>query len=187
MMHICCANCALFPLESLHGRGLSVRGLWFNPNIEPEDEHARRLAALHGLEAAWGLDIRPEPGNENSLYKEAVASSDGVRCEACYGLRLMRTAEVASEEGMDAFTTSLLVSPFQKHELVAQAGRMASERHGVPFLYEDMRPGWDRGRALSRELGLYRQNYCGCSASLREREAERVMRKRAKAAHGGFR
>ncbi len=185
-MHLCCANCALYPLKSLLERTKAVfphfkiTGYWFNPNIEPCDEYNRRLEAMSQLEDSWSLDMIYHDAHDNSLYKDAVeemTARGGTRCEACYTLRLDRTALMASETGADAFTTSLLISPYQKHELVREAGMKAGKAHGVEFFYEDFRPGWREGTALSRKLGLFRQNYCGCMASRRERESERDARK----------
>ncbi|MCK4909984.1 MAG: epoxyqueuosine reductase QueH, partial [Thermodesulfovibrionales bacterium] len=127
--------------------------------------------------------------HDNSLYKDAVreiTTRGGTRCEACYTVRLRHTAMKAKETGLDAFTTSLLVSPYQKHELVRKAGLEAARIHGVEFYYEDFRPGWDEGRAISRQMGLYRQNYCGCAASKQEREAERAKRRAARRAAGAI-
>ncbi len=192
LMHLCCANCALYPLKTLMGRGepgVKVTGYWFNPNIEPFDEYNRRLCAMSELEDKWSLDIIYNNAYDNALYKDAVDETTrrgGSRCEACYMVRLRRTAMKAKEIGSDAFTTSLLVSPYQKHELVRAAGLEAAENHGVEFIYEDFRPGWKEGTAISRELGLYRQNYCGCLASKQEREADREKRREARQAAGAI-
>jgi predicted adenine nucleotide alpha hydrolase (AANH) superfamily ATPase len=179
LMHLCCANCALYPVKTLRARGHELTGYWFNPNIEPEEEYGRRLAAVHDLGRLWALEVRYHEAYDNELYKDAIDLHSGERCEACYRLRLDRTARVAREEGVDAFSTSLLVSPYQRHELVREAGLAASEAHGVEFVYEDFRPGWPEGTAISREMGLYRQNYCGCLASKREREEERARKRSA--------
>ncbi len=186
LMHMCCANCALYPLETLRGRGepgMKVTGYWFNPNIEPYEEYNRRLGAMTELEDRWALDMIYNDTQDNSLYKKAVDESvaaGSTRCEACYRLRLGQTAAEAKKLGADAFTTSLLVSPYQRHGLVREAGIEAGRVHGVEFYYEDFRPGWLEGRAHSRDLGLYSQNYCGCLASKQEREQERQQRREAR-------
>lgn len=178
LMHLCCANCALYPVKTLSVRpDVQLSCYWFNPNIEPRGEYDRRLEAVEELESRWGLDVTYNDAYDNALYRDAVEGHEGMRCEACYRVRLERTAQVASLRGADAFTTSLLVSPYQRHELVVEAGQRAGAMHGVEFYYEDFRPGWNEGVSLSRELGLYRQNYCGCEASGREREAEREARR----------
>ncbi len=173
-----------------------MRGYWFNPNIEPFGEYNRRLDAMTELEHQWELDVIYNHTHDNALYKhdnalykkavdESVAAG-GTRCEACYKIRLGQTAGMAKREGADAFTTSLLVSPYQRHGLVQEAGLEAGRVHGIEFYYEDFRPGWDEGRAISRDLGLYRQNYCGCAASKQEREAERTQRREARKSAGAI-
>ncbi|MGD2080205.1 MAG: epoxyqueuosine reductase QueH [Nitrospirota bacterium] len=182
-MHICCANCALSPFAELGSRGVELRGLWFNPNIHPEEEYALRLAALRQLQGLWRLEIEYVDRYGLGEYLEALDGHDGVRCEACYRMRLEETARRAKAEGFDAFSTTLLVSPYQKHELLADVGRGLQERHGVEFHYEDFRPAYREGVKMSRELGLYRQRYCGCLYSKEEREAEKA-KPRAAGARG---
>ena len=168
---------------------MKVTGYWFNPNIEPFDEYDRRLGAMEELERRWELEVIYNDEYDNDLYKSAVeeiTARGGSRCEACYMVRLGQTASMTKSTGADAFTTSLLVSPYQKHELVRKAGLEAARIHGVEFYYEDFRPGWDEGRAISRQMGLYRQNYCGCAASKQEREAERAKRRAARRAAGAI-
>ncbi|MEW6584820.1 MAG: epoxyqueuosine reductase QueH, partial [Nitrospirota bacterium] len=91
------------------------------------------------------------------------------RCLHCYGMRLEKTAAIARKMGLDGFTTSLLVSPYQKFEMIVEVGTEMGKRYGIPFFVEDFRPGWKDGMKLSREFGLYRQKYCGCIYSEMER------------------
>jgi predicted adenine nucleotide alpha hydrolase (AANH) superfamily ATPase len=170
LMHFCCANCGLYPIKRLAERGIDFRGLWFNPNIHPEDEYLRRLDALRRLESLRGLDIEYVDYYGLEEFKASVEAHDGLRCEACYMMRLERTAVKAKEMGLDGFTTTLLVSPYQKFDLIVSTGRMLQEKHSVAFFEEDFRPGWKEALGMSRELGLYRQNYCGCIYSKKERE-----------------
>lgn len=150
-----------------------MHGYFFNPNIHPYAEYARRQEALARLAAAadWPVifadDYRPED------YFRQVAFREGERCRFCYLLRLRQAARVARKGKFDAFTTTLLVSPYQKHDLLREIGRAAGEEFGVPFYDVDFRPGFREGRRRARELGLYRQQYCGCIFSERERFAPR--------------
>jgi predicted adenine nucleotide alpha hydrolase (AANH) superfamily ATPase len=89
-------------------------------------------------------------------------------------MRLDVTAKLAESRGFDAFSTTLLYSRFQKHDLLKSMGEAAAEEHGVPFLYKDWRKGWNRGIKVYRKTGLYRQKYCGCIYSEKER-AEKIM------------
>ncbi len=177
-MHICCANCALYPLSRLKTRGIELRGLWFNPNIHPEDEYARRLDTLRDLQGLWGLDIDYAGRYGLPGFLRALDGHDGVRCEACYRMRLHETALRAKEMGFDAFSTTLLVSPYQKHDLIVEVGKELQDRHSVEFFVEDFRPGYPEGVKTSRELGLYRQNYCGCVFSKEERQKRMKAGKR---------
>jgi len=171
LMHICCANCALFPVKQLREQGHCVHGLWFNPNIHPLMEYRNRLGALEQLAALWNLPV--EYCGEYGLveFVRAVAGHEGDRCGYCYALRLEATAVRAKELGMDGFTTSLLVSPHQKFDKIQELGRAAGARHGITFHGEDFRSGYREGMNLSRELGFYRQKYCGCIYSEMERYA----------------
>ena len=102
-------------------------------------------------------------------YFRAVTGHEGERCGDCFQLRLSKTAEVARSKGFTHFTTTLLISPYQKHELLRAVGEAEAEEHGVEFYYEDFRPGFRDSHQLSRELNLYHQKYCGCVYSEWER------------------
>lgn len=106
-------------------------------------------------------------------YFRQVVYREGERCRFCYALRLRQTARVAKKGNFGAFSTTLLVSPFQRHDLIREAGEAAAAEVGLPFHYEDFRPDFRDGVRRSRELGMYRQQYCGCVFSERERFAPR--------------
>jgi predicted adenine nucleotide alpha hydrolase (AANH) superfamily ATPase len=184
-MHICCANCGLFPIKELTSRGLQIRGLWFNPNIHHEDEYQRRLNALRTLEGLWDLDVRYIDRYGFEEFRKALEGHRGIRCEICYRMRLKETAATAREMGLDGFTTTLLVSPYQKHDLILRTGREMEKEYSIPFLYEDFRPLYKKALALSRELGLYRQNYCGCVYSKEETERRKSENQSSKHTKGG--
>jgi len=175
LMHICCANCCLFPLRSLFSKGIEVTGLWFNPNIQPYTEYRMRLESLQELQKTWNLDIHYVDEYGLKEFLRAVVNNEDERCGVCYAMRLEETARTARKIGLDGFTTSLLVSPYQKFDIINDVGREMAKRYSIPFYSEDFRPGWREGIALSKTLGLYRQKYCGCVYS----EMERYMNKRA--------
>ncbi len=158
----------------LDSKGLELKGLWFNPNIHPEEEYAMRLSTLKQLQGLWSLDIDYMDRYGLTEFLGALDGHEGIRCEACYRMRLDETASRAKAEGFDAFSTTLLVSPYQKHDLLQDVGRDIQEKHGVEFYYEDFRPTYREGVKISRELGLYRQRYCGCLYSEEEREREKA-------------
>jgi predicted adenine nucleotide alpha hydrolase (AANH) superfamily ATPase len=167
LMHICCANCCLYPLKHLGSKGIEIRGLWYNPNIHPEAEYEKRLAALRSLEGLRGLDIEYIGHYGIVDYLRAINGKD--RCSVCYLIRLEETAKTANRMGLDGFTTSLLVSPYQRFDLIVEAGRQMGKKHSIAFYAEDMRAGWRQGVDESKKLGLYRQKYCGCIYSGIER------------------
>lgn len=192
-MHICCANCSLYPVKTLSEKGVSVTGLWFNPNIHPYAEYKNRLDAVKIFELL--LKNPPSPpfakGEMGGLldiqihyidyygikeFIQRTGNGGENRCNVCYEMRLDKTAQKAREIGADGFTTSLLISPNQKFDVIIDIGREMERRHSVEFFIEDFRPGWKQGVELSKKLGLYRQKYCGCIYSEMEKHLERVKR-----------
>jgi epoxyqueuosine reductase len=173
LMHICCANCSLYPIQSLTSKGIDIKGLWLNPNIHPYTEYKLRLDALQKLENMWNLDIEYMDSYGLKEFLRTVVNHEEDRCAFCYAMRLEETARTAKKMGLDGFTTSLLVSPYQKFDMILKVGSEMGKRYSIPFFIEDFRPGWKEGMRLSREFGLYRQKYCGCVYS----EMERYMKK----------
>jgi len=102
------------------------------------------------------------------------------RCEICYEIRLLKTAELTKKMGYDAFTTTLTISPYQNHELIKKIGLKVAEQIGVEFIYYDFREGYKRSIEISKELELYRQKYCGCIFSEEERYSPKFKRKNGK-------
>lgn len=169
LMHICCAGCGIFPITHLASKGVDVRGLWFNPNIHPEDEYRKRLDALKALDALWGLEVQYVDRYGLDDFLRLLEGHEGLRCIRCYERRLGETALTAKKMGLDGFTTTLLSSPYQRFDLIADIGMRLGREHSIDFYLEDFRPGWKEGVRASRELGLYRQKYCGCVFSRDER------------------
>jgi hypothetical protein len=169
LLHICCAPCALVPAEDLFGEGHQLMGLYYNPNIQPYAENQRRRQTLEGWAGQSGLRLIVQDEYDPEAWMRAAAFREAQRCRLCLHQRLDRAAAVARRGGFDAFSTTLLYSVRQKHDLAAEAGRQAAAERGVEFFYRDWRPGWRRGVRLSQELGLYRQQYCGCLFSERDR------------------
>ncbi len=169
LMHICCGPCTIYPLRILRKMGYDVAGHYFNPNIHPYLEYKRRadtLAAYAGensLQVIWAEDYGME------AFFRAVAGQEEDRCRICYNLRLQETVRKAKEEGFAGFTTTLLYSKFQKHKLIQEVGERLGCESNIPFIYLDFREGWKEGVQISRELGMYRQPYCGCVYSEKER------------------
>lgn len=185
LLHICCANCSLYPIKNMTSRGITINGLWFNPNIHPYTEYSLRLNAVKKLELIWKnppspmgglLDLQIHYIDYYGLkeFIRATNNGDENRCSICYTIRLDETAKKAREMKLDGFTTSLLVSPYQKFDIIIAVGREMEKKYSVLFYEEDFRPGWKEGVKLSRELCLYRQKYCGCIYSEMERYLKKV-------------
>ncbi len=173
LLHICCAPCSIACIQSLRADGLEPTGLWYNPNIHPFTEYRARRDTLKDYAASIGLKLEVEDIYGLRPFVRAVASDIDGRCRVCYELRMDETARFAAEHGFDTFTTTLLISPYQNHELLCQTAEAAAKRYGVAFLYRDFRPLFRDGQQQAREMGLYMQKYCGCVFS----EEDRYRRK----------
>ncbi|MGE5552475.1 MAG: epoxyqueuosine reductase QueH [Betaproteobacteria bacterium] len=169
LLHACCAPCTIHPLAVLREEGWDVAGYFYNPNIHPYREWQRRRDTLAEYAARENLPVTWVEGYDlNAFLAEALAAGPS-RCLSCYRRRLSATARAAREGGFGAFSTTLLVSPYQKHDEVRQIGEEVAQAEGVSFIYRDFRPGFRPAQARAKELGLYRQPYCGCIFSERER------------------
>ncbi len=180
LLHICCGPCTIYPLRVLREGRDEVRGLFYNPNIHPFSEYRRRLEALDGYAAREGLDVIRDEAYPLEEFLRQTAFREEERCSVCYRLRLSRAARIAGEGRFAAFTTTLLYSRFQKHDLIREIGESEARRYGVPFLYRDFREGWLEGIRVSKELGMYRQSYCGCIYSEKERFSSPPRAKRSR-------
>jgi predicted adenine nucleotide alpha hydrolase (AANH) superfamily ATPase len=165
LLHVCCAPCLIYPLEQLQGK--KITNFYYNPNIHPCDEFIKRKEWVERLSVEGGLDVLTYEYNPDS-YLDAVVFSDKERCYKCYELRLFETARVADMKDVDAFSTTLLSSPHQKHEMIVDIAKKASKKYNIPFFYEDYRKGYKEGLKKAKEMGIYRQKYCGCIYSLKE-------------------
>jgi predicted adenine nucleotide alpha hydrolase (AANH) superfamily ATPase len=174
LLHICCAPCAILPFEQLCGAGHDVLGFWFNPNIHPFVEFRRRLKALKVLQERIPLPVVYDEryGMTEFLRSTDWQASRAARCATCYRLRLRKTAEEAAARGLAAFTTTLLSSTHQDHELIRRTGSECAAAQGVEFLYRDWRPLSEESHERARGLKLYMQSYCGCMFSEWERYRE---------------
>jgi predicted adenine nucleotide alpha hydrolase (AANH) superfamily ATPase len=172
LLHICCGPCALVPMRELLAAGHEVAGAFVNPNIHPYREFESRREAARLACAALDVAMVREDGYGLTEFLRAVVGHENERCPLCYAMRLDRVAELAKSLGFDAFSTSMLISTYQDHEGIHQAGEAAAEAHGVEFEYRDFRPKVMEGVKVSKEMGLYRQQYCGCIYSEWERYRE---------------
>lgn len=172
LLHSCCAPCTTAVLEALAPH-FAVTLFYYNPNIMPNEEYARRLAALESLTEkapAAGTPVTLLQGEYNTDEFLAAAKGleaepeGGARCAECFRLRLYETARTAKEKGIPWISTTLTVSPHKNAAVINQIGMQAAENHGVSWLPADFKKkeGYKRSIKLSEEYGLYRQSYCGC-------------------------
>jgi ribonuclease HII len=178
LVHACCASCASYVVAHLAG-SYDVSVFFYNPNIQPAEEYDLRLGEMRTVCRRFGVDLMEgayDPGEWRQCidpYRHLPERSE--RCWSCYGLRLDRTAERAARLGIDLFTTTLSVSPHKVHRRIVEAGRSAAARFGVRFHEEDFKKhdGFKCSVERSKELGLTRQDYCGCPISLEEAKERR--------------
>ena len=166
LLHICCAPCSASAVKMLKDR-FDMSFYWYNPNIYEEDEYLKRKQAAVEYARQLGIDFYEE--QEYKYDYEEWLTEGFERCEFCYKVRLSKAASFASRNSFDCFSTSLLSSPYQKHELVKKTGMEEAALNKTDFLYEDFRPFFYEGKNALRNSGYYIQKYCGCARSYKER------------------
>lgn len=177
LLHVCCAPCSSYVLEYLYSK-YNITAFFYNPNITIWEEYEKRIRELKRF-------VREAPFAKNVVVVESVYNPDkfieisknleneperGIRCYKCYELRLRETAIYALEHKYDLFTTTLSISPHKNAEWLNEIGMRLSDELGIDYLYSDFKKknGYSRSIQLSKEYGLYRQNYCGCVYSKNE-------------------
>ncbi len=181
LLHICCAPDASYGVPAMQEH-FRVTGFFFNPNINPGEEHVRRLHATRQLRDFLPFALTVADGGEQE-WEEAVQGLEsepekGRRCQACIRVRLGRTAEEAKRMGIPAFCTVLTVSPKKDAAMVNRIGLEEGKRAGVLFIEADMKKndGFRKSVEITKKLGIYRQDYCGCRYSKRPKEPAPVSR-----------
>lgn len=186
LLHACCGPCSLEPVRLLKEQGHDLTIGYMNSNIHPAAEYEHRLQTL----LAWAHDegIPVVEGEYNpSLWAAAVGPSESWgeghidRCRACYRMRLEAAARYASDNGYEALSTTLAVSPYQFTEVIHEELESVAAEHGLAVIFQDFRPFYPEATRRSRALGMYRQNFCGCGPSKAEAAAEREAFKRHRA------
>ena len=175
LMHVCCAPCSVYCIDSLRQEGLEPTFFWYNPNIHPFIEYKTRRDCLkdYARQVDAKLIINEEYGLDE--FCRNVIDDISNRCvNYCYQKRLGETVRYAAENGYDAFTTTLLVSPYQKHDELKNVCEDLAQKSGIKFIYRDFREGFREGQKKARELGLYMQKYCGCIFSEEERYQKQI-------------
>ncbi|MEJ5347208.1 MAG: epoxyqueuosine reductase QueH [Desulfosoma sp.] len=169
LVHACCGPCLIYPLDFLVSEGWKVHAYFYNPHIQPYQEWQRRLKTARMVSASFDVPIIVREDYELEEFFRQTAFRENRRCLYCYSRRLEAAARLAKKSGFDAFTSTLLYSKRQNHDLVRHIGEQAASAFSIPFLYEDFRKGWAEGQQKAVAMGLYRQQYCGCVYSERDR------------------
>ncbi|HDP70287.1 MAG TPA: epoxyqueuosine reductase QueH [Actinobacteria bacterium] len=179
LLHTCCGPCLIYSYEKLTKEGHDVTCFYYNPNIHPFKEYKERLKSVR--KCCKELSIPLIVGDyEMEEYFRRVAFHEDERCSICYNLRLEKTAKIAKSENLDAFTTTLTISPYQSIESIKEIGGKVAQEIGVQFLFKDFREGFKESHEKAKEMDLYMQKYCGCLFSEWERYDKRKERKRVK-------
>ena len=163
LLHTCCAPCSTYVVDKLRKDGYDdITAYWYNINIHPFTEYKMRLDTLKQYAEIINLPLVIDYDYGIREFTRNVANNIDARCYFCYYSRLERTVKYAKENGYDSFSTTLLVSPYQKHELIIKIANELSEKYEIPFIYQDFREGFRIGQQMARDAGLYMQKYCGC-------------------------
>ena len=176
LLHACCGPCSLEPVKYLREEGFEPTICWTNPNIQPIEEHDKRLKTL----LAWADEVAHVPvivaEDRRDLWEAKVAPAGlarEARCRACYRVRLEESCRVAKEEGFHYISTTLVVSPYQLFDACHEVLSKLTPKYGLEEVWRDFSPHYPESVTDSRALGMYRQNYCGCRFSAAEAAIER--------------
>lgn len=182
LLHSCCAPCSSYVLEYLSCY-FYITVFYYNPNIYPEEEYVMRVREqqefIRRFPARYSVSF-VQGGYDTARFYEAIKGLEreregGARCAACYELRLREAGTVAKEGGFDYFTTTLSISPLKNAEKLNEIGGRIAAEFGVRYLFSDFKKknGYKRSTELSKEYGMYRQDYCGCVYSYNERHGQK--------------
>ncbi|MBQ8309223.1 MAG: epoxyqueuosine reductase QueH [Clostridia bacterium] len=171
LLHSCCAPCSSACLERLKDH-FDITVLYYNPNIDEEEEYEKRKAEQKRLLATTGWAKFLDCDHEQEAFAAVAQGYEneperGKRCYRCYALRLEKTAQIAKENGFLWFATTLTLSPYKNAEWLNEIGENVGGRYAINYLFTDFkkRGGYHRSIELSNEYGLYRQDFCGCTFS----------------------
>ena len=169
LLHICCAPCSIYPVKVLQDEGMDIMGFFYRHNIHPYTECLKREQTLKDYARDISLKVIYQKGYDLEKFIQSIVFREVDRCSFCYHDRLYAAAKIAKKGKFDGFTSTLLYSKFQKHDLIRATGEAIGKKEGLKFIYRDFRKGWKQGIEESRRIGMYRQQYCGCIYSEKER------------------
>ena len=177
LLHTCCAPCSVYCIDSLRSEKIEPTLFWCNPNIHPFIEYKTRRDCLKDYAKIVKAElIIKEDYGLDEFCRNVIDNLENRCVDYCYEKRLFETVKYASENGYDAFSTTLLVSPYQKHDELKKICEKLAKDSGLKFIYRNFRVGYREGQAKARELGLYLQKYCGCIFSEEDRYKKQIER-----------
>ena len=179
LLHSCCAPCSSHVISFLTNY-FDITILYYNPNISPKEEYDKRkkeqIRLIKEIDKNNSIDII-DCDYDNNLYEKSIKGYEkcperGDRCTICFNLRLDKTAKIASMNNYDYFCSTLTVSPYKNSKLINEIGKKMEDKYKVKWLYSDFKKdnGYKHSIELSKKYGLYRQDYCGCKYSIREKK-----------------
>ena len=182
LLHSCCAPCSSYVLEYLSNY-FEITVFYYNPNIFPENEYTKRILEqqmlISDMKTKYPVSFLAGNYDRDRFFHVAKGlehlREGGERCFKCYELRLEEAARIAKDAGFDYFTTTLSISPLKNADKINETGMRLGEQYGVRYLQSDFKKknGYKRSIELSSEYGLYRQDYCGCEYSYRDRQKQK--------------
>ncbi len=175
LLHTCCAPCSTYVINKLRTDGYEdITSYWYNINIHPFTEYKARLEALKLYTEMVNIPLIIEHDYGIRKFTANVIGNIDGRCKFCYTSRLEKTVAYAKANGYDAFSTTLLVSPYQNHEMIMEIAKELAEKYDVKFIYQDFREGYRIGQQMARDAGIYMQKYCGCIYSEEDRYRKQI-------------
>lgn len=169
LLHTCCAPCSIYPVKVLRQMNMDVMGFFYRHNIHPFSECQKREETLKLYSQSIDLKIVYQSDYKIEKFLQSVVFREKDRCRYCYYDRLKATALVAKKGKFEGFSTTLLYSKFQNHDQIIKTGEAIAKKYHLKFFYHDFREGWKSGIEESKRLNMYRQQYCGCIYSEKER------------------
>jgi len=173
-LHVCCAPCSTYPITTLQGE-FDLELFFYNPNIHPEEEYKARLDEARRYAEKVGIIFHEAAYDSNAWFRSTSALKDepegGDRCEICYRIRFGKTAQFAATNGFDYFATTLSISPHKDAGMINRLGEIIADMYMLKFYSADFKKndGFKKSIQMSKEAGLYRQDYCGCEYSRKEK------------------
>lgn len=168
LLHSCCAPCSIFPITDLRIHDIEPYLYFYNPNIHTKEELQKRADGLSYYADKYDLEYEIDTYCAEDLWRSFSTDKKNKHCDICYGMRMQQVAKLTRQLGLEGFTTSLLISPYQNHDKIHKIAMRMADKYGVKYYPFDFRPGFYQSQKMAKEEGIYRQKFCGCIYSISE-------------------